>query len=167
MQNRMRWTARVLAAFAIFFIAGCAQLTGARGTFYPKTSHWQGRLALTVHSTPIQTLSADFELDGDPQLGSLRLSSALGSTLAQLNWSPESAQLVAQGNTQQFSSLDALVLQATGTPLPIAQLFDWVQGKNSAADGWEADLSAYPNSRIHARRTVATTAELKIILDQP
>ncbi|QDL53558.1 outer membrane lipoprotein LolB [Rhodoferax aquaticus] len=164
----MRTISRALACTCILWVtvllSGCASTATNKLKTSTDTPYWQGRLSLTVHNTPPTSLTADFELEGNKDKGALRLNSPLGNVLAALNWSPAGAQLTAQGSTQQFDSLEALVLHATGTPLPVAQLFDWVQGLDTSAEGWQTDLSNYQNMRIQARRVIATTAELKIIL---
>ena len=139
----------------------------AEGTFEQDTTHWQGRLALKVFSTPAQAFSADFELDGSAQAGSLTLSTALGSTLARMQWSPGRAVLQTSKETREFSSLNAMVKEITGTDLPVAGLFNWLQGSNTTNPPWEADLSDLANGRLTARRTAEPNpAELKILLDR-
>lgn len=133
----------------------------------PLDAQWQGRLSIVVQSTPAQTLTAHFDLQGTAQNGSLALTSALGSTLARMQWTSDTAILHANGETVQFDSLNALVHHATGTELPIASLFAWLKGIPSDAPGWTADLSALPNGRLSAQRMEPhTPALLKIILDR-
>ncbi len=162
-----RGVRRFSLVFAIVLIAGCATQKPAFGTFDANTPHWQGRLALKVESTPVQALSANFDLQGNAQTGRLSFTSPLGSTLAQLQWGPGTAELLTGGSPQRFDSLDALTRHATGTELPVAALFSWLQGQPAEAPGWEADLSALPEGRLVARRLAPDIpAELKIILDQ-
>ncbi|MEN9467504.1 MAG: hypothetical protein RL081_1505, partial [Pseudomonadota bacterium] len=73
---------QLLLLLAIVFIAGCASVPGARAPNDSETAHWQGRLALKVYSTPVQAMTANFELQGSAQAGSLVLTTVLGSTLA-------------------------------------------------------------------------------------
>ena len=102
-------------AFALFFIAGCAQLTSAPGTFDSRTPQWSGRLFVKVHSDPVQTLSAQFELQGSVENGSLVLTSTLGTTLGRIQWTPEEATLQVGVQVQRFDSLNALTRHLTGT----------------------------------------------------
>ena len=154
-------------ALAIILIAGCASTTGANGTFSSKNAYWQGRLALTVHSTPVQAFSANFELQGTAQTGSLVLSTALGSTLARIQWTDTAATLVSGNGTRAFESLPALLRQTMGTDLPVASLFAWLQGQAETTPEWEADLTQLDQGRLNARRTsLVNPAELKIILTQ-
>lgn len=163
------WNLRLqlLLAFAIIFIAGCAQLPGAKGPIDIKNTNWQGRLALRVHSTPEQSFSSHFDLQGNPQAGTLLLTTPLGTTLAAIHWSPANATLQTGGTVQQFDSLAALAAHVTGTDLPIASLFAWLQGVASPAPGWQTDLSEIPTGKLSAHRIPPDTpADLKIILDR-
>ena len=116
---------------------------------------------------PVQAFSADFELQGNAQAGSLVLSTALGSTLASLRWDSVAATLQTTGEPQEFDSLASLVRQVTGTDLPVASLFSWLRGQSSDAQPWEADLSQLNQGRLTARRvSTFEPAELKLILDR-
>lgn len=158
---------RLFVTLAIIFIAGCASITGANSTFSSKTAYWQGRLALTVQSTPVQAFSANFELQGNAQTGSLVLSTMLGSTLARIEWTDTTATLVSGNDTRAFDSLPTLLRHTVGTDLPVASLFAWLQGQAATAPEWEADLTQLDQGRLNAKRTsVVNPAELKIILDQ-
>lgn len=153
--------------FATLLIAGCASNTGAVATLDANSPHWQGRLALKIQSTPVQAFSADFELQGSAQSGGLTFISPLGSTIARLQWNANDAVLQTGGEPQHFASLAALTRYTTGTDLPIASLFAWLQGIDLPTPGWEADLSALPSGRLSARRLEPEVpAELKIILDR-
>ncbi len=158
---------RCFFAIAIIFIAGCTSTTGAKGTFGSKNTFWEGRLALTVHSTPVQAFSANFELQGNAQTGSLVLSTLLGSTLARIEWSDTTATLINGSDTRAFDSLPALLRQTTGTDLPVASLFSWLQGQATSTPEWEADLTQLEQGRLSARRTsLVNPAELKLIFAQ-
>lgn len=129
-------------------------------------STWSGRLALQVEGDARQSFSAGFELRGRPEAGELLLSTPLGGTAAAISWTPTGATLRANGQVQQFGSLDALVAQATGSPIPIAALFDWLAGIETPVPGWKADLSQLPQGRIQARRLEPPPpAELRVVLD--
>lgn len=165
---RLRKAGQLLLLFAIVFIAGCANIPGSTGPNDPESNRWQGRLALKVDSTPVQAMTANFELQGNAQSGSLVLTTVLGSTLARMQWDATSATLQSSsGGVQQFESLAALVRHTTGTDLPVASLFAWLRGQPAATEDWQADLSDIANGRLQARRNTATNAaELKIILDK-
>ena len=138
----------------------------AKGTFDAE-HQWQGRLAIKVAGAAPQSLSADFALQGDAQTGSLLLLSPLGTAVAQLEWAPGLAQLRQGGSTEQFSSLDGLVLQATGTELPVAALFDWLHGTATEAPSWRVDLQELPQGKLQAWRDDSTApASLWILLER-
>lgn len=162
---RAAWTIALL--LAIFFIAGCANTTGARGQNDLNDSYWQGRLALKVHSTPVQAFAADFELQGNAEAGTLSFFTPLGNTAARLQWSAAGAQLQTTGEPQHFESLDALTLHTTGAILPIHSLFAWLKGNEPSTPGWQVDLRELANGRLTAQRLAPEVpADLKIILQR-
>jgi outer membrane lipoprotein LolB len=121
---------------------------------------------LRVETAEPTSFFASFELSGQAQAGELTLSSPMGTTLAQLRWSPQYALLRSDGRTRAFDSLEALAIEATGTDIPIPALFQWLRGQPANADGWLADLSQLPDGRLLARRTQpAPAAELRLILE--
>ncbi len=122
---------------------------------------------MRVHSDPVQAFSADFELRGDPQAGSLGFFSPLGNTLARLEWSASTAVLQTGTGQQHFASLAALTRHATGSELPVASLFAWLQGLDSDAQGWNADLQNMSAGRLRAWRVQPEPpVELTIILER-
>jgi outer membrane lipoprotein LolB len=122
---------------------------------------------LKVQSDPVQAFSADFELEGDAQTGRLSFYAPLGNTAARLDWNDQGAQLQTTGEPQQFESIDALTRHATGTALPIANLFDWLKGVESTTPGWQVDLRGLKDGRLVALRLYPDIpAELKIILER-
>ena len=147
---RLAWA--TIFSFTIIFIAGCAHPTGATGHIDKNASLWQGRLSLKVNSTPVQAFAADFELQGSAANGELRLFTPLGSVLAQVNWAPGRARLQSSSEVRESDSLEELLAQTLGTPLPVTALFSWLQGTQTTASGWQADLSALDNGRLVATR---------------
>lgn len=123
-------------------------------------------MAIKVDDQPSQSFSTSFELKGGVQTGELNLLSPLGSTLARLTWNPDKASLRTPNSTQDFASLAALMVSATGTAIPVTALFDWLAGVPTPIEGWEVDLSRQPEGRLLARRTNPAT-ELRVVLDQP
>ena len=166
----MRWQLqpwRWLLLVTIFSIAGCAVPVRTIAKKDQNNSCWSGRLALTVDADQAQSFSAAFELRGNAETGELSLYNPLGSTLAVLEWTPDSATLRANDQARSFGSLEELVRQATGTAIPVAALFDWLHGTNTPVPGWQADLSQLASGRLLARRsTPAPTAELRVALDK-
>jgi outer membrane lipoprotein LolB len=127
---------------------------------------WQGRLSVKIDSHPVQAWSAGFYLQGTPQQGSLRLTSPLGSVVAQLAWSHGRATLQNAEGVEQFDSLDAMVWRATGMQLPLDALFAWLQGEPVAVPGWEVELPHAQRRRLVARQTgQAPEAELRMVFE--
>lgn len=151
--------------FATVFIAGCAHQAGAEAQNDAPIQAWSGRISLQVQSEPVQAFFAGFELRGDPAQGELVLNTPLGTSLAVLRWAPGEAVLDSGGQVQRFASVDALVEKATGAAVPLPALFDWLAGKNTALNGWSADLSQQAEGRISASRTAPQPrADLRIVL---
>lgn len=147
-------------------LAGCAQPPRAPHALEP-ASHWSGRLALQVDGQAAQSFSAGFDLQGNADQGELTLFNPLGGVLARLHWRPGHATLQSGSESQTSASLDALLLQATGTSIPIHALFGWLTGLHTSAEGWQADLSAIDQGRLVARRHApAPHATLRIALDR-
>lgn len=156
----------VAAGLAIASLSACA--LPPRAPASTDQPSWSGRLALQVEGDQRNSFSAGFELRGAPQAGELSLYSPLGATLAQLRWSPGMAELVADGKRHLYDSIDALTQEATGTALPLAALFAWLEGRPAEVPGWQADLSRVADGRLVARRSQPLpAAELRIVLQQP
>lgn len=151
--------------FATVFIAGCAQAPRAADPIDAEISSWSGRISLQVQSEPPQAFFAGFELKGSAAQGELVLSSPLGNSLALLRWSATEAVLDSGNQIQRFASVGELIEKATGAAIPVTALFDWLRGKNTAADGWTADLTQQTEGRISASRTVPQPrADLRVVL---
>ena len=166
----LRRLAALLASllFTTFFIAGCASPPRATGQNDEKKSFWAGRISLQVQSEPPQAFFAGFELKGNPAQGELTLNSPLGNSLAVLRWSPQEAVLDSGNQIQRFATVDELIEKATGAAVPLPALFDWLDGKNTTADGWNADLSQQAEGRISASRTMPQPrSDLRIVLAAP
>lgn len=164
---------------ATIFIAGCAintEPTTEIGTSITRNSvdatdfSRQGRIAIRVDSDPPQSLSGTFIINGNAQYGDLSLSTPLGSVLAQLSWTPEQALLKTNNATRRFDSTDALMMEVTGTVLPLNALFEWLAGQDAATTGWQVDLTqmnSLGNQRLNAKRTdPLPRVELRLVLDK-
>ena len=124
-------------------------------------------MALQVEEQASQSFSAGFELQGSAESGELRLFTPLGSVLAQVDWAPGRARLQSSGEVRESDSLDALLAQTLGTPIPVKALFAWLQGTQTTASGWQADLSALENGRLVATRyQPAPRAVLRIAFER-
>lgn len=150
---------------AVLLLAGCA--VPPRAAAPTGVQVWTGRLALTVEGQASQSFSAGFELKGAAESGDLTLFNPLGGTLAVLSWSPGTATLRANGNVRQFPSVEALAQEATGAPLPLTALFDWLDGKATPVDGWQADVAQVAEGRLRARRTdPPPPADLRVVFER-
>jgi outer membrane lipoprotein LolB len=154
-----------LAGAALALLAGCVQLPPAPDLGADRQA-WSGRLSLQVQSEPPQAFSASFELKGSPRQGELRLSSPLGNTLLAARWSSAEALLYMGNEIRRFRSIDELIEQSTGAPLPVSALFAWLNGNEGKATGWQVDLTRQPEGRISARQTAPQLSDLRIILDR-
>jgi len=170
MKRRPRWAPLLLGAATL--LAGCATPPPTAPSAPPSAAAasapalWRGRLALRVQADEPSAYFASFELAGTAAAGSLLLFSPLGTTLAQLRWDGARATLLKDGQQRDYAALDELLAETTGAALPVAALFDWLQGRETAVTGWKADLSQLREGRLTARREQPRpTAELRIILD--
>ncbi len=160
-----RLAAWLWAALCALLLAGCA--IPPRTPTAPGVQVWTGRLALTVDGQANQSFSAGFELKGAPDTGELRLSNPLGGTVAVLLWSPGQATLRSNGSERAFPSLEALAQEATGAPLPVAALFDWLAGKPTPVAGWQADVTQVSEGRLRARRSdPPPAADLRVLFER-
>jgi outer membrane lipoprotein LolB len=145
------WLRACAATVLLYALTGCSSAPPTAPV--QRADDWSGRLALQVEDDPPQSFSAAFDLRGSAIAGELWLYSPLGSTLAKLSWSSGMARLEQGESIRESRSLDSLLRELTGQPLPIAALFDWLHGNPSPATGWQADLHAAPEGRIIATRT--------------
>ena len=142
------------AALAAVLLAGCAT-PGSSSATAPdgeRPENWSGRMSLRIDSEPVQTFSALFDLRGGPERGTLTLTTPIGSTLAELQWSPGEALLKNGNETRRYASVGALIEAATGASIPVGALFGWLAGRDEAVPGWRPDLSQRAAGRLQAVR---------------
>ena len=157
------------AALAVVLgLAGCAQ-PPSRPSAEGSGSRWSGRMGLQVEQTydaQNQSFRASFELEGNAREGSLQLLNPLGSVIARLQWSPSGALLWQGQESGASASLPELIREMTGSDLPVAALFDWLDGRATQVAGWRVDLSRLGDGRLSARRdTPPPAATLRVVLD--
>jgi len=88
--------------------------------------------------------------------------------LATAHWQPGTAELRGAGEAKVFGTLDELTEAMTGTKLPVAALFAWLEGRPHNADGWEADTGHIADGRLNARRVhPLPPAELRLLFEPP
>lgn len=146
------------------WIAACAQLPRSSAQ---NTQQWSGRLALQVQGDAEKSLHAGFTLQGTAEQGALTLYSPLGQVLGQLHWTPGQATLEQGQELRHANSVQALTQALTGSPVPIAAVFDWLHGQPTAEPGWSVDLQQLGHGRLSAtREQPAPRTVLRLILDQ-
>ncbi|MGJ7582587.1 lipoprotein insertase outer membrane protein LolB [Variovorax sp. RHLX14] len=166
MRSRRNILAMAGAALGLL-VAGCATPRQSVDTTTSIRESWSGRLSLRVEGEASQSFAALFDLRGAPERGTLTLTSPIGSTLAELRWTPTEALLLNGSQTRRFESVDALVLAATGAAVPVRALFAWLDGRDEGVSGWRADLSQLASGRLNAvRETPSPRAELRVIFDR-
>jgi outer membrane lipoprotein LolB len=145
-------------------LAACAQVPRTPAVEGPVRT---GRLAMSVQDQPGQSFSAGFELRGTARAGELTLFTPVGGTAAVLRWDGVQATLESPGREpQRFDSVEAMVEKATGAPVPVAALFDWLAGVPTPVPGWEPDLAQLAEGRLRARRVQPPpVADLRVVLD--
>ena len=154
-----------LGGAALLVMSGCATvkppLNGMTATA------WTGRMSLRIESNPEQTFAALFDLRGTADAGELRLTSPIGSTLADLRWSPGEAILNDGSRTRRFDSVDQLIQAATGAAIPVGALFGWLEGRDAQVSGWKAELGQLAQGRLQASREAPLPrADLRVVFER-
>lgn len=157
---------RIACVLFLVFLAACTQPTTLPPQALAERTTWSGRLALQVEDQAAQSFSAAFELQGNAQQGELLLLSPLGSILAKIDWTQDHARLQTGGQTHESPSLDDLLQQNLGTPIPVLAFFSWLRGEQTTSAGWQADLSSIGQGRLVATRyTPAPRATLRLAFE--
>jgi outer membrane lipoprotein LolB len=83
-----------------------------------------------------------------------------------VQWSPAGAQWQRGSEWESRPTLGALTRELTGTELPVAELFAWLQGQATTTEGWQVDLSRHADGRIVAQRLFPVPrAELRLVFE--
>lgn len=162
-------------------------LAATDGTTQPGL-RFSGRMSLRLDawaSEPARGESFQFDLQGTASAGVLDISTPFGTLVASVRWSPAGASLLTPEGAQVFDSIDALLVQALGEPLPVHTLMQWLAG-HPAPDaphnalspshpeqhfqqlGWEVDLQELHLGTLQAQRPASPAlrgARLVIRLD--
>jgi len=166
MNAQRRWLGRACVASACLALTACASKPAP---FKPPDTFFKaGRLALQIASEPPQSMSGGFELQSQADSGELKLFSPLGNQLAVLQWQPGLARLEQAGQIWQNQDLDALLIQLTGTTLPLKAMIDWLQARPTESPGWIADLSRIQQGRLSVQSTPTAgqpAVSLRLILE--
>ncbi len=143
-----------------------------------------GRLAVQVAGDSARSFSAAFELEGSAAQGQLTLFSPIGLPLGRAQWRPGEVQLDSGAQTQHFDHLDTMMEALVGEALPLAALFDWLEGRPwpdeasrplAEADGpgfrqlgWKVSTGRLADGLLVAeRRLPEPTLTVRIRLDTP
>jgi outer membrane lipoprotein LolB len=168
---------RALAAALAFALGGCASLGPQQSP--PDLA---GRLAVRVDAsaqTPARSFSADFDLRGNTDRGTLTLSGPLGATLAEVRWLPGRAELADAQGTRAYDTLDAMAQDLFGEPLPLIALIDWLRGRpwagapNVKRDdgfeqlGWRIGLGGFSDGLLQATRDRTPAVSVRARLEKP
>lgn len=166
--QRLGWWALLLLSSVLLTACPAHHLRNIPAEFY-----FAGRLALTQEAPPedptaSKAWSAHFELAGNIYQGNLRLTTPVGTTVAQVNWAPGIATVQTSDETLSFSNLNELTQRYFQQTVPIVALFDWLAGKPTVQEvpGWQVDFSRAGKGIITAQRqTPKPRVRLRAIVD--
>lgn len=171
----------LLIAALLLSVSGCANLKHEEATVHDGDLRLSGRLSVQVSGDATRKGTggtAAFELAGGPAAGQLELSTPLGSLVARANWSPTQVVLRTPNGEREFDDLDSLTREMLGEPIPVAALFDWMQGRAwpQAASvpveggfeqlGWRINLSGFADGLLVATRSAAPTVTLRARIEK-
>jgi outer membrane lipoprotein LolB len=175
---------RIAALMAALAISACAVVP--QSTDVASGEVLSGRLTVKIDGTDgasPRSVSAAFDLQGNPQAGRLNLSTPLGSVMAQARWDPGAVVLATPQGQRSFMDLDGLTREVLGESLPVAALFDWLRGRPwpgapSTATvapaepgfeqlGWVVSLAHFDEAWIAARRERAPVVTVRAKVDRP
>lgn len=149
----------------------------------PGQQAYSGRMSVRIAAGGSQgerAVTLVFDLRGQPQVGTVEFSTPLGTIVAQARWSPSEVVLTTPQGEQAFADLDSLSRKTLGEVLPLAALFDWLQGRPSPAApsraeaggrafsqlGWRVDVSELSQARLSAQRAQAPAVQVRVLLDR-
>ncbi|WP_077036551.1 outer membrane lipoprotein LolB [Pelomonas sp. KK5] len=171
---------RIAALFAALLLAGCASLKHEAAPVGDGDLHLSGRLSVVVAGQAGGRASGGngaFELTGQPKAGQLELATPLGSLVARAIWRDGDVRLQTPEDERRYQDLDALTREMLGEAIPVAALFDWLQGRpwpqaaTTPAEGgfeqlgWRIDLSRFGEGLIVATRRAEPAVTLKARID--
>jgi outer membrane lipoprotein LolB len=153
---------------AMLTLSGCAMFSSPpRQAELVKVGHWEGRISLKVLRDPPELFSASFEINGRPEDGELTFFSPIGTTLAVARWTPFNAQLMEGAKVKRYDSVEAMMLELTGSKLPLPELLGWLDQDGAELPGWtlKSDNSS-SSRRVFAKRQQPLPAvELTLVID--
>ena len=177
--------AAALALSVLLALGGCASLKHQTAAVGEGDLHLSGRLSVQVAGVAGGKASGGngaFELTGQPKAGQLELATPLGSLVARAIWRDGDVRLQTPEDERRFDDLDALTREMLGEAIPVAALFDWLQGRPwpQAANvpagtgassgfeqlGWQIDLAHFSEGLIVATRSAEPVVVLKARIDK-
>jgi outer membrane lipoprotein LolB len=180
----MKWMSFSLLLGALL-LGGCASLKHQTAPVAAGDLHLSGRLSVQVAGVAGGKASGGngaFELTGQPKAGQLELSTPLGSLVARAVWRDGDVRLQTPEDERRFEDLDALTREMLGEAIPVAALFDWLQGRpwpqassvlgeNGGKAGfeqlgWQIDLAHYAEGLIVATRRAEPAVTLKARIEK-
>lgn len=180
-------TAKLALATLVLALAGCASVPPSTRPAQAASAQVEqrvvGKLSVQVQeaSDPEQRKGGNvsFELLGGPAAGQLELSTPLGGLVARATWADREVQLTTPQGTRNFVDLDSLSREMLGETIPVAALFDWLQGRpwtgapsKAFADGfdqlgWRIEVSRFAESGIIvATRSYAPVVTLRARIEK-
>ncbi len=173
---------------AVLWVVVAAVLTGCAGmkpqAVSPEIAQQRinGKLSVQVQEgqDPDQRKggSGSFELLGNAATGQFELSTPLGGLIARASWNGSEVLLATPQGSRNFADLDSLSREMLGETIPVAALFDWLQGRawsgapsTALKDGfeqlgWRIDLSRYGDGIITATRSYAPVVTLRARIER-
>jgi outer membrane lipoprotein LolB len=152
----IKFPLRLLAAATVAFaLAGCATSTAKLSTAqvgaYRDTIDLNGSLAVSYQKGDGQPerLNGRYIWTQRPGRIDVSLTNPLGSTVAEISVTPESATLTqAKRQPRTASDIDTLTRQTLGWSLPVSGLRDWLQGYAIDAQGKRIAVSPANNNVV-------------------
>ncbi|UYO93051.1 lipoprotein insertase outer membrane protein LolB [Pollutimonas sp. M17] len=159
-----RYRAWCVAGLAALLLTACATPRKIGGDASGPAFERAGRFAVSVNyfDGRHDAVQGGFAWRDQGNALTLDLANPLGNTLARVDVEPGLATLTrSNGEREQAAHPDALVEQVLGSPIPVAGLRDWLQGRVGGAgvsdlqknergqvgaftqDGWRVQLSRY------------------------
>ena len=172
----------------VLFLAGCASFPAPSVSVPPRDAlaafSLEGRFSLRHEDN---NYSGRLSWRHDGENNTLLLASPFGQGMAEITTVASGARLTtSDGKSYEAADAETLTTRVLGYPLPLAQLTDWVRGRNSTAgvaeldgfgrplrlrhEGWSIDYGydgddpQAPPNRIFAER--AGGLELRLRIDE-
>jgi outer membrane lipoprotein LolB len=172
--------------FVTLMLGACATSPPTSYQATPAGASLSGRLSVSVaafNNVAARSENVVFELQGRDTVGSLSVSSAFGSVLAQARWTPHEVLLTTPQGEKRFADLNELTQDILGENLPLGALFDWLRGQPwpGAASmphaenlspgfdqlGWSVNLARFSDALVMAQRVGPPEVTVRIKLNAP